>query len=324
MKLFWKKKKDVDREIRSAVVTGATGMLGATLIRNLLEKGIYVTAVVRPGSEKRSNLPAGAERLRTVECELSSLNALTVREKADAFFHFAWEGTYGEPRNDASLQERNVDATLDAIRLAKKLGAKVFIGAGSQAEYGPSEEILTPETACHPDTEYGRAKLKACLYGSSLSRTLGLDFIWTRILSVYGPFDNPNTLIQSAIRALLNTGRFAATKGEQIWDYLYSEDAAEWFYRLSKYGRSREVYLLSGGESKTLRSYLETVRECVRPDGEVEFGALPYREHQVMHLSGEIEKTVQDTKYSPKTEFSEGIAKTMQWIKETRKEAENE
>ena len=308
-----------DREIRSALITGATGMIGATLTRVLLREGVRVTAVIRPGSHKRRNLPEGAEGLTIVECALSELSALSLPDRYDAFYHFAWEGTYGKSRDNEELQEKNVQAALSALRLAKELGAKVFIGAGSQAEYGPTEMKLTPQTPCRPETGYGKGKLKTCLFGKELARELGIDFIWTRLLSVYGPFDNDYTLIASAIRSLKDEGIFPATKGEQVWDYLFSGDAAEWYYRLAKSGRDQQIYVLSGGEQRTLRSYLETLQKIVNPEGEIRFGALPYREHQVMTLSGDIRLTVQDTDYSPKTDFGEGIQKTLDWMLQAQK-----
>ena len=316
MALTERKQKSPTRKIRTALVTGATGMLGATLVRTLLREKVRVFAVIRPNSAKRRNLPEAEEGLTVIERDVSELETLTLPEPVDAFFHFAWEGTYGEARNDSMLQERNVTNTLAAVRLAKKLGAAVFVGAGSQAEFGRSEDVLGPETPCRPENEYGRAKLRAGREGLALADRLGIDFIWTRVVSVYGPFDNDFTLISSAVRSLLSTGRFAATKGEQIWSYLYSEDAAEWFYRLAKSGKSGGVYLLSGTESRSLRSYLEELASAVGPDARIAFGEIPYRAGQVMKLSADVSKTVQETKYAPKTDFRTGVAKTIAWIGE--------
>lgn len=309
--------QQLNRDIRSALVTGATGMLGASLARVLLREGIRVTALIRPGSRKRKNLPEPNELLTVRECALSDIGSCTDLPSVDAFCHFAWEGSYGASRNDTDLQDRNVAASLDAIRLAKSLGAKVFIGAGSQAEYGFQTCRLTPDTECRPETEYGKAKLTTFRKGSALAASLGLDFIWTRLLSVYGPFDNDYTLISAAIRALLTEGRFDATKGDQVWDYLYAEDAAEWFYRLALSGQSGQAYVLSGGEERSLRSYLTELRDTVAPEGKIRFGAVPYREHQVRYLAGDISKTVSDTEYAPKTAFRDGIGKTAEWIKKS-------
>ena len=79
----------------------------------------------------------------------------------DVFFHFAWLGTTGAARNDMYLQNQNVRYALDAVAAAKRFGCHAFIGAGSQAEYGQVEGLLTPETPAFPEMGYGIGKLCA-------------------------------------------------------------------------------------------------------------------------------------------------------------------
>ena len=127
-------------ELKRAVITGATGMIGATLAQLLLAQGIRVTALIRPGSPKKENLQPH-ENLDIVECALDQLSSAVLPERSyDALFHLGWMGTYGEARNDAYLQNRNITAALDAVTLAHRLGCHVFVGAGSQAEYGRIRE----------------------------------------------------------------------------------------------------------------------------------------------------------------------------------------
>ena len=49
------------------------------------------------------------------------------------------------------LQLQNIQYTLDAVRLAKRLGCKVFVGAGSQAEYGRYEGKLDAKVPVFPE-----------------------------------------------------------------------------------------------------------------------------------------------------------------------------
>ena len=86
------------------------------------------------------------------------------------------------------------------------------------------------------ETAYGKAKLKAGISSRSLCKELGIRHIWTRVLSIYGPFDGPNTLITSTIRKIINGERPALTAGEQVWDYLYSKDAAKALLMLGEFG----------------------------------------------------------------------------------------
>ena len=98
-------------------------------------------------------LPQDA-RLHVVPCDAAELAALPelIPEKADAFFHFAWAHTIGPGRNDMPAQIENIRYTIAACRAAAQLGCQVFIGAGSQAEYGRVEGVLTAQTLCFPES----------------------------------------------------------------------------------------------------------------------------------------------------------------------------
>ena len=90
-------------------------------------------------------------------------------------------------------------AKIVGLAPAKTARCQVFIGAGSQAEYGRVEGVLTAQTPCFPENGYGMAKLCAGQMSRVECQTLGMAHIWTRILSVYGPHDGPATMILSLI-----------------------------------------------------------------------------------------------------------------------------
>ena len=147
--------------MKKVIITGATGMIGITLIEYLLKKNIEILAIIRKNSKRKNNLP-GDKNLEIIECDLNELCNLNIKEKKyDTFYHLAWDGTFGESRNDLSLQNLNVKYTLDAVELANKLGCKTFVGAGSQAEYGRVDGMISSNTPANPENEYGKAKLKA-------------------------------------------------------------------------------------------------------------------------------------------------------------------
>ena len=170
--------------MKEAIITGPTGAVGAALIRRLLQEDFRIYAVVRPNSRRLNALPADPRVVR-VFCDLSELNRLPelIPEPCEVFFHFAWAGTTGADRNDRSLQEKNVEYSLDALRAAKALSCSCFLFSGTQAEYGRSDTPLAPETPCHPENEYGKAKLEAGLKLKAEAETLGIRMIHVRILS---------------------------------------------------------------------------------------------------------------------------------------------
>ena len=310
-------KNNIERNIQTTVVTGPTGAIGIALCEKLLRENVTVYAVCRPGSSRIKDLPKAAA-LHVVECDAKELATLPQKMEGvsvDAFFHFAWAHTIGQGRNDMPAQIENIQSTIDAVRAAKALGCQVFLGAGSQAEYGRVEGLLKSDTPAFPENGYGMAKLCAGQMSRVEAKALDIDHVWVRILSVYGPHDGPMTMISGTIRKLLAGERPALTAGIQRWDYLYAGDAADAFYLAACHGRNGAVYPLGSGQAMPLKDYIIQMRDAIDPALPLGLGEVPYGPLQVMHLQADISALQADTGFAPKTPFAEGIRKTMDWVK---------
>lgn len=305
--------------MQTAVVTGATGMIASALIRTLVEKGVTVYALCKPG-EPRTDEFFKSENVIAIDADISELENVSgaINRKCDVFYHFAWLGTFGGTRDDAYLQNDNIRYTLDAVTLAHKLSCECFIGAGSQAEYGPVMEKLTDKTPTAPVTGYGIAKLAAGNLSRLYAQSLGIRHIWTRILSVYGQKGNPNAIIQSTIARLDRGEPCKFTAGEQDWDFMHCDDAALAFYLIGEKGRDGAVYPLGTGKTRKLRDYITEIRDIVSPQGYIGIGELPYPENQVMYLCADVSKLEADTGFHPQISFSEGVRRTYKWLKELK------
>ncbi len=294
--------------MKRVIVTGATGAIGSALVKRLVENQTEVLVLCRESSARVKNLPQ-SPLVSVKHCSLEGFSSLEndTDKQYDVLYHFAWEGTTGQSRNDGYLQNANVRYTLDAVELAKRFGCTAFVGAGSQAEYGRVEGKLTASTPTFPETGYGVAKLCAGQLSRIRAKQLGLRHIWTRILSVYGPNDGAQSLISSLIDSLLRGESPRCTPAEQEWDYLYSGDIARAFVALGERGRDGKIYVLGSGNARPLKEYICTVRDLIAPQVEISFGAIPYYENQVMYLCADISEITADTAWKPQTSFQEGI-----------------
>ena len=300
------------------VITGPTGAIGHALIGLLLSNGDEVLAICHRGSKRIKTLPED-ENLKILELNLDEYCDFDKISRDfddfDVFYHFAWNGTVGNSRNDADLQMKNISYSLDAVKLAYHLGCNTFIGAGSQAEYGRVDGFLNADTPAFPENGYGIAKLCAGQLTRLLCEQKGIKHIWTRILSIYGPFDGENSMIISSLKKMLSNQEVNFTKCEQKWDYLYSYDAARALLLLSDKGINGKTYVLGSGNCKELKCYIdEMLREC-DSDSIANFGAIPYSDKQVMHLCADINELTKDTGFIPEVDFKDGIKNTVDYVK---------
>lgn len=289
-------------------ITGPTGAIGMALIKKCMEQQISVLAICHKGSRRINNIPTDP-LVKVIELDLADYHTFDPKDikKCDVFYHLAWNGTFGDSRNDMSLQVKNIQWTLDAVKLAKRLGCHTFVGAGSQAEYGRVEGLLRPDTSAFPENGYGMAKLCAGQMSRNVCEQLGICHIWTRILSVYGPYDGKDTMIMSSLSKMMANEPTAFTKGEQLWDYLYSEDAADALLALGTDGVHGKIYCLGSGEAHPLSWYIQIMHQLTKSKADIGLGKLPYRDKQVMHLQADTSELQKDIGFRPRTAFAEGI-----------------
>lgn len=311
MELEWFLNIFINGGIRlNVIVTGATGVIGIALVKKLISEGCQIYAVCREDSRRLVNLPEHPA-VHKIFCEIGDFKSLPQRINihCDLFFHLAWAGADRRGnRFDMYLQQENIRYALDAVEAAHGLGCTVFVGAGSQAEYGPvADGILRPDTRTMPDSGYGMAKLCAGQMTRLLCKQYGIRHIWPRVLAVYGPSDTPKMLIEVAIWHFQAGKTLEMTEGTQLWDYLYASDAADAFYLMALKGKDGAVYPLGSGKARPLREYIETIRDIFDRDVAIEYGKIPYLPDQIMHIEADISTLTQDTGWHPRTIFSDGI-----------------
>lgn len=296
------------------VITGATSSLGTALVEECIKQNMEVLAIANPGSNNISRINK-SEKVVIRECSLDELKIFDDSKKYDIFVHLAWAATAGDiARNQIYDQAMNVRYALDAVDVAERLGCKVFVGSGSQAEYGRTNKVLNEELETKPETAYGISKLCAGQLTRLACKQKGIKHIWPRILSAYGPKCQPQSVINYTLTELLNGRKPALSGGEQIWDFIYTGDVAKALLLLADKGRDGEVYIIGSGKSRQLKDYLFELRDIVNPSLTLGLGDKPYGNNTVMHLECDISKLKKDTGFEPEIEFRQGIKNTIEWL----------
>ncbi len=272
------------------LVTGASGHLGSYLTRHLIDRGEEVTALVRPTSDLW-RLEGVLDRVRLIRVDLSDIQSAAEEISAKApetVFHCAWSGVTSDTRNRPEHFVNNVSGALQLFRITQAAGCRCWVGIGSQAEYGIQSEILKEDMVANPDSVYGVAKLHLGKLLQKLCELSDVRYVWLRLFATYGPKDDLRHLIPSVIEKLLEGSRPSLTAGEQAWDYLYVEDAAEAIYRVANEPDACGVYNLASGEAHAVRDIVSRLRDMIDPSLPLGFGDIPYSPGALFNLRADV------------------------------------
>ena len=293
--------------MKTIFITGATSFIGLYLIEELLKDNFNIVAIVRENSDKIKLLPK-SNNLKVVELNIENIEKLPniIDDKCDVFYHLAWNGTRGITRDDKDLQESNYIYSVNALKTAINMQAKVFISAGSQAEYGLNIDEVSEETKELPVTEYGKAKLKFCHYAIDYCKKENVRFIEPRFFSLYGYGDFENTLIISTINKMLKNEDVNLTECIQLWNFLHIKDAVNALILLQKSNCSG-VYNFGSEDTRVLKEFIYEMYELTNSKSNLNFGTVPYNNGLIINVNPIIKKLQNSVNWQPKISFKEGI-----------------
>jgi len=299
--------------MKKAIVTGANGFVGSALVRELLRHDYRIYALVR--EECCKNLPEDSQ-ISFVSCELAEMGQLKEKlpiSEYDTFYHFAWAGSAGPARADTALQLQNAQWTVDSLRVAKELGCKRFVCAGSIAERETIAAAYKQGNRPGMGYIYGSGKLVAHTMCMSVAAQIGIDLVWPEITNAYGVGERSprlvNTTIQKCIRG--ETPRF--TSGTQNYDFVYIDDVARAFRLIGENGKPFHEYLIGSSTARPLKEFLLEMQAAIAPDLLFQFGDIPFTGIDLPLSQFDCSLTEKDTGFRAEISFVEGCKRTCAW-----------
>ena len=294
----------------TSLITGATGFVGQSLLRELVKRGERVIAVSRQ--------PRRNELEKSVSWRLFPKSAAgwnDILEQVSTVYHFAWsslpESSNKDPLRDAS---DNILGTLQLLEAAKKRSnlRLVFASSGGTV-YGILASVPANEQHnTNPRCAYGVSKLAIEKYLTLYHDLWGLDCIALRISNAYGPGQRVgrNFGAISTFAANVTAGEPITIFGDGsiIRDYLYINDLVEAIVAAGNHRGGPTVMNVGSGIGKSLSDIIAVLR---RISTEVKVNYLPGRDLDVpvSVLDTSLAKTV--LKWQPRTSFEVGIESTL-------------
>jgi UDP-glucose 4-epimerase len=296
--------------MEKVLVTGASGFLGSWVLRTLDAQRYCVLGLARKQSNlwRISNLPD----VRII-CENENNWSTIIRtEKPAIVISLDWQGVDNKS-HEHQEQFSNISRSLAMAESCLQSGVKEFIGFGSQAEIGPTKEIIFENSTENPTTNYGRAKVELRKRLFEIFDKSQVNFKWVRIFSTYGPLDTALWFIPSAVQELVSRKTFNMTFGEQSWNYLHAYDFAAGICKLIDSNQSSGVFNIGNKHQITILEVSEIIGNYLRLSNAINVGAIPYRDDQAMTLQPDISK-MESLGWEPRVPLRAGIESTIDWI----------
>ena len=326
------------------LITGASGFIGSFIVEEALNRGFETWAAVRRSSSLDF---LHDERIHLIELNLSSKEQLVEQLRGKGFDYVVHAAGVTKCLNKADFRRINTEGTKNLVEalMEVKMPLKRLVYLSSLSVFGaikekmPYEEIREDDTP-HPNTEYGRSKLAAEQYLSSLGSKL--PYVILRPTGVYGPREKDYFMMAKSIKQHID---FAVGFQRQDITFVYVTDVVQAVFLALENGKTGRKYFLSDGEVYQSTTFSDLIhKELGRPwwlritaptwvlriltffgeyagrvSGKVtvlnndKYNILKQRNWRC-----DITPAREELGYEPKVKLKEGVRTTIAWYKENR------
>ena len=305
------------RELRGPIlVLGASGFVGAHLLRTLLE---VRTDVVGTTSREPAWRLAGLPDASVATVDLlarGNLNALLDRVQPATVFDCVAYGAYSFEQDNERIYQTNVLMKQQLVEELLRRGVQCFIHAGSSSEYGAESAAPDERAPATPNSHYAVSKNAAASLVWYAGHHLGLRCANLRLYSVYGPLEDRSRLIPTLVAKAAQGELPPFVEPETSRDFVYVDDVTRAFLcaavhlRPEHYGES---FNIGTGRRTTIRELAETARRLFNIAAEPAFATMESRQWDTRDWYANPARAEAQLDWKPLVELDDGLQRTAKW-----------
>ena len=301
---------------KKILIIGGTGFIGFHLAKRLVKKKFDITSF-------STKLPKKSRRVKNVKyviCDISKKKILKKTLKKNINYDYVVNlGGYVNHSNKIKTFNTHYVGCKNLIDVFSTKKIKRFLQLGSSVEYG---EVKSPHYEASIIKEknlkstYGKAKLKATKLLIESNRKYNFPSVILRLYLAYGPNQDVNRFLPIIITESLKKKSFNCSSGRQLRDFIYIDDLIDLIEKFlnQKKHYNGQIFNIGTGKPKKIKNIINLIIKKLK-GGEPKFGAIKLREDEVINFYPNINKVKKFTKWQPKTSFTKGLTKTINYYK---------
>lgn len=302
---------------RRALVTGAAGFIGSSLVRVLLRSGAEVVAYDNLATGSLANLESctsdGHGRVEFVYGDVRDWEKLRrILPGVDIVFHLACLGVRHSLHSPHENHEVNASGTLTVLTQARIANVRRVVHVSSSEVYGTARWApMTEDHITDPHTVYGGSKLAGECYARAYHRCYGTDIVIVRPFNAYGPRshyegDSGEVVPRFLVRALTGRSLTVFGDGTQTRDLTHVFDTAGAIGAAGAAGDVSGLTLNVGsGREISINELAHLIRRVTNRDVPVEH--VDPRPGDVLRLFADSTRAVEKLGYSSTVSLDRGL-----------------
>ncbi len=299
------------------LITGASGFIGANLVRAEIAAGNEVHLLLRQEAQPW-RLADLAGQFVVYQGDLT--RAVDVRRAVEAcrpeiIYHLAACGVSPTASDRATLLAANLTGT---VNLLDALAGRDFLGmvhAGSSAEYGHKNAPMRESDRLDPRSDYAVTKAAATLFCQA-EAFRGAPISTIRLFNVYGPWEAPSRLVPYVMGCCAAGQSPQVSSGRQGRDFIYVADVVELLQRAVRHPAARGRILNAGtGRQHRVAEMVETILQESGTGVRATYGAVPNRPDEPLDWVADVSLAQELLGWSARYDLQAGVRATWQWYR---------
>ena len=302
------------------LVTGGLGFIGSNFILNILQnnKEIQITNVdAKFYGSNYANLST-VQNSKNYEFVLGNINDHDLMNKliskSDMVINFAAESHVDRSIENAKpFMDSNIMGVFNMLEIIRK-NKKKMLHVSTDEVFGSLEYNSADENyKLNPSSPYASSKAAAELLINSYIVTYDCDILITRCTNNFGPMQFPEKLIPKVIILAAQNKKIPVYgNGKNIRDWIFVSDHCNAIMKVLLKGKKGKSYNISAHNEVDNLTIIKQILEIMnKPSDQIEF--IEDRPGHDFRYSLDSSKIRNETDWSPKTEFHEGLKKTVEW-----------